>query len=62
MSKVSLQHKAISQRECPACGAGNMLRTRRMVSAKRALKECHSCGHRCVVNYKTNSLEEWNDE
>jgi len=58
MTKVSSQHKAMSQRECPECGNGNGLRTLRMVSERRALKECYGCGHRCVINYKTNQLEE----
>lgn len=62
MSQVSRHHRDFSQRECPECGHGNGLRTQRMVGKKRALKECCGCGHRCVINYTTNKLEEWEDE
>jgi len=61
MSSVSRHTRDFSQRECPECGNGNGLRTLRMVGdgdARKALKECYGCGHRCVINYKTNQLEE----
>lgn len=65
MTEVSRHQRDFGQRECPKCGHGNGLRTQRMVgnvNARKALKECCGCGHRCVINYETNKLEEWDEE
>lgn len=62
MTKISSQTRDFSQRICPECGAGNGLQTKRMLGKKRAKKECHRCGHVCVVNYETNRLEEYDEE
>lgn len=53
---------ALSMRTCPKCGAKNGLETQKMVGHKRAKKQCRSCGHICVVNYKTRKLEEYEEE
>ena len=62
MPLTSTHNGSMAQRECPKCGAGNAMRTVRMVGKKKALKKCRSCGWRGVIDYLTNKYTEYKEE